>query len=110
MWWFNGHPVLNRPSTARPEANPLCSALVAHPHLISSWTQEWTMKWCAAVALVLALVVKFAWHSSIEFGFPINPTTDIGYPISTFVFWFLLALAVLFLLVDLLKSWNRRRR
>lgn len=67
------------------------------------------MKWCAAVPLALALVVKLAWHSSIDLGFPVNATTAIGYPISTFVFWFLLALTVFFLMVDLLKSWNRRR-
>ena len=67
-------------------------------------------KWCAAVALVLALVVKFAWHSDIDLGFPVNSTTDIGYPLSTVVFWLLLAIALFCLLVYLMGYLIMTRR
>ena len=68
------------------------------------------MRWFAASAFILAIIVKTAWHSSIELGFPVNSTTDIGYPISAVAFWFLLAIALLFFLGHLLSSRDRRRR
>jgi len=60
-------------------------------------------KWCAIIALALAILVKLTWHSSIALAFPLNATTHRGYPISSVLFWTLLAIAIVSTLLALVK-------
>jgi len=59
------------------------------------------MKWFAMIALALAILVRFAWHSSFALAFPVNANTHRGYSISSLLFWvFLLTgLSLLFLVL-----------
>lgn len=61
------------------------------------------MKWCAIFSLILAAIVRFAWHSQIELAFPINATTHRGYPIRLIVFWLLLVTGVSLALIAFVR-------
>ncbi len=61
------------------------------------------MKWCAMAAFALAIIVRLTWHSSVELGFPVSATADVGYPVSTVLFWMLLILGLLFSLFAFIK-------
>jgi len=68
------------------------------------------MKVYAIVVWTLAILVRFGWHSSQTVAIPISPTTHIWYPVSSLVFWGLVALAVLLTLLALsLPEFKQRR-
>lgn len=62
------------------------------------------MKWIAMIALVLAVLARTAWHSTIELSFPMNTTTRQGFPINVIAFWLLLAIATAFVAISYVKK------
>lgn len=54
------------------------------------------MKWLAVLAFVLALLARFAWHSSFALAFRLNATEHRAYDINAILFWILLLIGLAF--------------
>jgi len=62
------------------------------------------MKWLAVLAFALAIVIRFAWHSSFAISFPSSPSMRRAMSVSNVAFWSLLIVGTVLLFV----AWTRR--
>lgn len=61
------------------------------------------MKWLAMAALAAAIVLKLTWRRSIDVAIPVSATVHRGYPVSSILFWILLATPLVLFLFALFK-------